>query len=102
MINKKIQEYKTCLQNQQYYEAHEVLEELWFPKRFEDSAEIKLLKGLINAAVSFELRKKGRLPQSKKVWQNYLKYRQYLYKVDSKHLNDYYQLTRFVESLHAH
>ncbi|SFV58693.1 hypothetical protein MNB_SM-5-18 [hydrothermal vent metagenome] len=58
-----------------------------------------LLKGFINAAVSFELRKRGRILQSKKVWCNYLKYRQLLFKVDSPYLNEYYQLSRKVEFL---
>ena len=97
MTAKKIQEYILCLKEERYYDAHEALEELWFPRRFEESSEVKLLKGLINAAVSLELLKRGREPQSKKVWANYLKYRQELFKTDSQHLNDYYQLTRFVE-----
>lgn len=98
MIN-KIQEYQRCLDEERYYDAHEALEAIWFPRRFEESAEVKLLKGLINAAVSFELIKKNRIPQSKKVWMNYLKYRQHLYKVDSIHLNRYYQLTRYVDEI---
>ena len=100
MTTKKIQEYILCLEEERYYDAHEALEALWFPRRFEESSEVKLLKGLINAAVSFELIKRNRQPQSKKVWANYLKYRQELFKTDSKYLNDYYQLTRLVEELH--
>ena len=98
MRNKKIEEYISALKEQRYFEAHEALEVLWFPRRFEESSEVKLLKGLINAAVSFELRKRGRLPQSKKVWKNYLKYRQELFKIEQKHRNNYYQLTRFIEN----
>ena len=100
MTAKQIQEYILCLKEERYYDAHEALEALWFPRRFEESSEVKLLKGLINAAVSFELLKRGRKPQSKKVWANYLKYRQELFKTETKHLNDYYQLTRFVEEIH--
>ena len=100
MISKKTKEYILCLKEERYYDAHEALESVWFPRRFEESGEVKLLKGLINAAVSFELHKRGRTPQSKKVWANYLKYRQELFKTDSKYLNDYYKLTRFVEEIH--
>ena len=99
MTQKKIDEYKKCLNEKRFYDAHEVLEEIWFPRRFEEDAEVKLLKGFINAAVSFELLKKRRIPQSKKVWLNYLKYRQLLFKVDSPYLNDYYQLSRKIEFL---
>ena len=99
MKAKKIAQYIQCLQERRYYDAHEALEALWFPRRFEEDAEVKLLKGLINAAVSFELRKRGRVMQSKKVWANYLKYRQEIFKLNSSSLNNYYQLTRFVEQI---
>ena len=95
----KIQEFKICLNEERYYDAHEALEEIWFPRRFEKSNEVKLLKGFINAAVSFELVKLGREKQSKQVWMNYLKYRQLLFKVESPYLNDYYQLVRFIEAM---
>ena len=49
-----IQLIKKC----KYYEAHEVLEDIWFPKRFEKDEEILIIKGFINAAVAFELVKK--------------------------------------------
>jgi len=96
----KINEFQHCLDEKRFYDAHEVLEEFWFPKRFEQNDEIRLLKGFINAAVSFELKKRGRIKQSKQVWKNYLKYRQLLFKVDSPHLNTYYKLSRKIESLH--
>jgi len=89
-----------ALKEQRFYDAHEVLEEIWFPKRFEDSNEIKLLKGFINASVSFELHKKGKIEQSKKVWLNYLKYRQLLFKTSSKKLSIYYEIFRYIELIH--
>jgi hypothetical protein len=88
-----------CLDEQRYFEAHEILEELWFPRRFENNNEIKLLKGFINAAVSFELERKGRVEASKKVWGNYIKYRQLLYKVDSPHLNKYHFIVRRIDNI---
>ena len=97
---KHIQEYIVCLDEQRYYDAHEALEEAWFPRRFEDDDEIKLLKGFINASVSFELFKQKKIPQSKKIWKNYLKYRPLLYKVNSPHLNRYHALARYVEQIH--
>jgi hypothetical protein len=87
-----------CLEEQRYFDAHEVLEEVWFDKRFTKTPEIQLLKGLINAAVSFELYKRGREAQSKKVWANYLKYRQLLYKI-TKNKQDFYSITRYVEDI---
>ena len=96
----QIAEFLHCLKEERFYDAHEALEALWFPRRFEDAPEIKLLKGFINAAVSFELKKRGRTLQSKKVWQNYLKYRQLLFQTNSPHLNSYYQLSREIEHIH--
>jgi len=98
-MKSKIETYKKCLNEQRFYDAHEALEEAWFPRRFEESHEVKFLKGLINASVSFELHKRGKIKQSKKVWINYLKYRQLLFKIDSQHLNDYNTLSRYVEKI---
>lgn len=67
-----------CLHEERYYDAHEVLEALWFPVRFEKRSEVLLLKGLINASVSFELRKRGRAHKAPGPWNVYLKYREYL------------------------
>jgi len=99
MTAKKIEEFLLLLHESRFYDAHEVLEELWFPKRFHATNEVKLLKGFINAAVSFELLKRGRVKQSQKVWLNYLKYRQLLFSVNSPHLNQYYKLSRELENL---
>lgn len=74
----QFKDYLKCLDEERYYDAHVVLEALWFPRRFEKSHEILLIKGFINAAVSFELVKRGRMEASKRVWGNYLKYRIYL------------------------
>ena len=94
----KIQTYRECIKEKRYYDAHEALEEVWFPRRFEVSPDIQLLKGFINAAVSFELYKRGRKKQSQKVWANYLKYRPLLYKVQS-HKTELYALSRYIERI---
>ncbi|MDQ7045557.1 MAG: DUF309 domain-containing protein [Sulfurimonas sp.] len=96
----KIQEYILCLDEQRYYDAHEALEAIWFPRRFEDDKEMKLLKGFINASVSFELFKQDKILQSKKVWKNYIKYRPLLYNVESSHSNTYHSIARYVEKIH--
>ena len=58
-----------------YYEAHEVLEEAWYPRRFEDDDEVRLIKGYINASVAFELVRKGRMEPAQRTWKIYMKYR---------------------------
>jgi predicted metal-dependent hydrolase len=99
-MTKALEEFKKLVENQHYFEAHEVLEAFWFPRRFENDNEVKLLKGFINAAVSFELHKRKRYEKSKKVWANYLKYRQLLFRTNSFYYNEYYTLSRFVEEIH--
>ncbi len=99
-MRRYIDSFIECIDEKRFYDAHETLEEVWFPRRFEGSSEVKLLKGFINASVSFELRKRGREKQSKKVWANYLKYRPLLLKTDSQYKNEFYRLSRHLENLH--
>lgn len=81
-----------------FFEAHETLESIWYPRRFESSNEVKLIKGLINACVCLELFKRDKVDSGKKVWKIYLKYRPLLYKTTSPNLNEYHQLARVLES----
>jgi len=99
MIEKQLQLYEELLNKKEFYKAHEALEVVWFEKRFEENNEIKLLKGFINAAVCFELIKRGKNKQSKIPWKNYLKYRTLLYKIDSPNLNRYHKTARHIEIL---
>lgn len=72
------------LQEERYYDAHEVLEEIWFPARKQKTPEVLLLKGLINASVSFELHKRGRAHKAPGPWGVYMKYREYLSEIGMK------------------
>ena len=90
----KINEYKKLITQHKFFEAHEVLEEFWFPRRKEKTKEILIVKGFINAAVSFELKKRGREENSKKVWQVYVKFSQLIDTYD-KELKE---LKKFVEN----
>lgn len=71
---KEIEEFKQQIKNKEYYQAHEILEEIWFPIRKNRDNFSYLLKGFINAAVSLELYKRGKIEQSKKVYLVYKKY----------------------------
>ncbi len=87
------------LAEERYYDAHEDLESLWFPRRFEDDNEVKLWKGFINAAVSFELIKRGRREASERAWQNYLKYCELLGKFETEHYEMYVKIIKIIEKL---
>lgn len=97
--NELLDEYLVCIKEKRYYDAHEALEEIWFPHRHENNDEMNLLKGFINASVCFELIKRNREKQSKKVWFTYLKYRPLLYKVNSPFLNKYHYIARYIENI---
>lgn len=71
---RKIESFKTLIHQKLYYEAHEALEELWFPIRKTKDNYWLVLKGFINAAVCLELYKQNKIIQSKKIYLVYLKY----------------------------
>lgn len=90
-----------CINEAKYYEAHETLEEIWFPRRFEDDQEMKLIKGFINAAVSFEVIKRGRTESAKKVWETYEKYIVLLGSFESPHNGRYKELDQLLRQKKA-
>ena len=87
------------LEEERFYDAHEDLEHLWFPRRFEDGDEVRLWKGFINAAVSFELIKRARPKPSQRAWENYLKYSPLLEKCETEHYEMYVKIVQIIEEL---
>ena len=77
-ITEACEDFILSIRESRYYDAHEDLEHVWHPRRFEEEDEVKLWKGFINAAVCFELIKRGRYEASLRVWQTYLKYKPFL------------------------
>lgn len=49
-----LKEYLALLEQEAYYEAHEVMEEAWHPLRLSNHPLKNLVKGLINGAITFE------------------------------------------------
>lgn len=86
------------LKEERYYDAHEDLEALWFVRRFEQDDEVKLWKGFINAAVCFELIKKGRLIPSQTPWKTYMKYATLLEGVETEHKHIYVTMVQLIQS----
>ncbi len=89
-----INRYKKFIEEGLFFEAHEALEEFWFPKRREKSPKVLIVKGFINAAVALELKKRGRLEASKRVWQTYKKLSKKLDKYPNREL---LELKLFIE-----
>ena len=90
----KIDEYKRLLLEHKFFEAHEVLEEFWFPRRKEKTKEVLIVKGFINAAVAMELKKRGRVENSRKIWKVYQKFCKLITNNDTKFI----ELKNFVDS----
>jgi len=54
------------LEQEDYYDAHEILEEAWHPLRKKDHPLKNLAKGLINGAICFEHLKRNRTDAKRK------------------------------------
>jgi hypothetical protein len=68
-------EFIELLEKGEFFEANEVLEEVWRP--LPNGSLVKLgLKGLINGAVTLELKKRGR-ESYPKIWKIFHKYKEY-------------------------
>ena len=52
--------YMKLLDEEEYFDAHEVLEEAWHPLRLKKHPLANLVKGLINGAIAFEHIKRNR------------------------------------------
>ena len=74
-MQKACKKFMDLIQKENFYEAHEVLEDFWFPHRRSKEPKILIIKGFINASVALELQRLGRKENALKVWQNYLKYK---------------------------
>jgi len=73
-----LQAYLKLLDEEEYFEAHEVLEEAWHPLRLSKHPLANLAKGLINAAITFEHIKRNRKnvkAKAQKVFASYERYK---------------------------
>jgi predicted metal-dependent hydrolase len=75
-VQEILTKFKKLIINGKYFEAHEVLEEEWHKIRKTDNDLKWALKGLINAAVAMELKKRDRNNYGK-VWNNFEKYEKF-------------------------
>ncbi len=61
-----LKEYLRLMNEEEYFDAHEVLEEAWHPLRIHKHPLRNLAKGLINGAIAFEHLKRDRNNASQK------------------------------------
>jgi len=71
-----ITKFLNVVENDEFVEGHEVLEEEWhrLKKLPESIDEAKILKGLINASTALALACKGKKDGASQVWKTYEKY----------------------------
>lgn len=96
-----LQEYLKLLDEEEYFEAHEVLEEAWHPLRLGDHPLALLAKGLVNGAIGFEHIKRDRKNAAKKalrVMESYERYR-HMCVEDIEHYALFKQAVEKVEAL---
>jgi len=65
-LEKALKSYLTLLKSEDYFDAHEALEEAWHPLRKQNHPLKNLVKGLINGATCFEHIKRDRKNAYKK------------------------------------
>ncbi|MCK5854777.1 MAG: DUF309 domain-containing protein [Sulfurovaceae bacterium] len=61
-----LERYIYLLNHQRFFDAHEVLEEVWHPLRKANHPLQNLIKGLINASIAFEHIKRNRVESHRK------------------------------------
>jgi hypothetical protein len=101
-ITQACEAFVLSIHEERYYDAHEDLEDLWHPRRFEDDDEVRLWKGFINAAVCFELIKRNRKEASQRAWQTYLKYSPLLENLVTPDKQLYVKMIQIIEHTKAH
>ncbi len=95
-----IDAFMTMLHNGEFSEAHEVLEDDWKALRSAGKKdESNILKGFINAATAFELKRRGRESASR-VWQTYMKYRPMIDEIESIHVKKYRECAACIDTVH--
>ena len=97
MLHEKVKSFKNCIMEQRFYEAHEVLEEIWFPMRKTKDDFCLVLKGFINGAVSMELYKRGRIEQSNNIHKVYLKYVTQDRILKTEYSKEFFELQSFMD-----
>jgi len=76
-LESALREYLALLEEEEYFEAHEVLEEAWHPLRLSGHPLRNLVKGLINGAITFEHIKRNRQNMSFKAQKVIASYERY-------------------------
>ena len=98
-IEKACDDFMQMVMDEEYAKAHEALEHQWLELKKIDKEHSLILKGLINGATSFELKRRGRpLESAMKIWNVYIKYKPLIKKLNTSHTNKYLECVNLLES----
>ena len=86
--------YITLIQNNQFIEAHSILEHLWKEKKKSNPQEAKILKGFINGATALALKIKGKDAGAIRVWGTYEKYEPLINEIKSENTTIYKKMQK--------
>ena len=73
-MRKTLEVFIQHLKDEEFAQAHEVMEYQWKVYKSQTHPQTKLLKGYINGATAFELVRRGKTEGAKRLWEAYEKY----------------------------
>jgi hypothetical protein len=86
------------IKDEQYADAHVVLEHSWKELKKIDRSHSNILKGFINGATSFEIKRRGKpIESALRIWSVYLKYKPLIEQLDTKYTKKYMQCCEILE-----
>jgi len=86
------------VKDEKYAQAHETLEEIWKELKKTDKQHSLILKGFINGATSFEIKRRGRpLSSALKIWSVYEKYKPLIIKLNTPYTSKYLECSDVLE-----
>ncbi len=100
-IEKACDDFMQMVINEEYAKAHETLEHQWLELKKIDKQHSLILKGLINGATSFELKRRGRpLESAMKVWNVYIKYKPLITEYNTPYRDKYLECGQLLENIY--
>ncbi len=93
----ELDDFVTMIMDDRFADAHVVLEHPWKTVRSESKDEGNILKGLINGASAFELKRIGRDEAALRIWAAFEKYRPLIDTVVSSRTEQYLQCAKILD-----
>ncbi|MEA1914973.1 MAG: DUF309 domain-containing protein [Campylobacterota bacterium] len=97
-IEKSCDLFMQMVKDEHYAQAHETLEHEWKELKKTDRPHSQILKGLINGATSFEIKRRGKpLESALRIWAVYEKYKPLIVQLNTPHTEKYQECGDLLE-----